>query len=128
MTIAAMPPHTLGKTKVFGEPQLHTDGEILALAFAADGSLWSVEDPGVLRHWSVQNGKQLNWHSLSDLETLWCFSDDTRILVSASDDLSFWDTSSGQVLTALSQPSWVSALACHPEPSHVATGHDDGSI
>ena len=128
MTIAAMPPQTLSSTKVFGEPQLHTDGELLALAFAADGTLWSVEDPGVLRHWNAQTGQQLKWHSLSDLETLWCFSDDTRVLVSASDDLSFWDTSSGQVLTALSQPSWVSALACHPDPAHVATGHDDGSV
>jgi WD40 repeat protein len=128
MTIAAMPPQTLSRTKIFGEPQLHTDGEILALAFAPDGTLWSVEDPGVLRHWNARNGQQLLWHSLSDMETLWCFSDDTRILITASDDLSFWDTSSGQVLTALALPSWASALACHPDPSHVATGHDDGTI
>jgi WD40 repeat protein len=128
MTTAAMPPQTLGRTKVYGEPQLHTDGEVLALAFAADGSLWSIEDPGVLRHWNAQTGQQLHWHSLSDLETLWFFSDDASVIVSASDDLTFWDTSSGQVLTAIKQPSWVSAMACHPDSAHVATGHDDGSI
>lgn len=128
MTSATLPPNVLSALKVFGEPQLHTDGELLALAFAPNGTLWSVEERGVLRHWNANTGQQLEWSSLSDMETLWCFSGDTRVLASASDDLSFWDTSSGQVLTALAQDSWVSALACHPDPSHVATGHDDGTV
>lgn len=126
MTAATMPP--AASPKVFGEPQLRTDGELLALAFAPDGSLWSVEEPGVLRHWNPNGGHQIEWHSLSDLETLWAFSRDTRVLASASDDLTLWDTSSGHILTALPQPAWVSALGFHPDPSQIASGHDDGII
>ena len=64
----------------FGEPQFHSDGELLQLAFAADGALWTVEDPGILRSWDAQTGRQREWHALSDLETLWAFSHDARVL------------------------------------------------
>jgi WD40 repeat protein len=114
--------------QIFGEPQLHTDGDLLALTFATDGSLWSVEEPGVLRHWNAAGGQQLEWQALSDFETLWTFSRDSRLLASASDDLTLWDVSSGQVLTALSQDAWVTALAFSGDPSFLATGHDDGAV
>ena len=55
--------------KVFGEPRFHTDGDVAAVAFAADGTLWSIDDAGVLRHWSA-DGRILDRHFLSDLETL----------------------------------------------------------
>ena len=126
MTPMIMP--ALPQTRIFGEPQLHTDGDILALTFAPDGSLWSVEDPGVLRHWNAASGQQLDWQALSDLETSWSFSPDSRLLVSASDDLTLWDISSGQVLTALNQDVWVTALVVGDDSSIVATGHDDGTI
>src|SRR5436309_6134219 len=109
MTSSLLPPHALPLPQVFGDPHLHVDGDVLALTFAPDGTLWSVEEPGVLRHWDAAAARQLEWQALSDLETLWCFSRDARILASASNDLSFWDTSSGQVLTAVPQPSWVTA-------------------
>jgi WD40 repeat protein len=128
MTSAILPPNAVPQNQVFGDPHLHIDGDLLALTFAPDGTLWSVEEPGVLRHWDAAAGKQLEWQSLSDLETLWCFSRDARVLASASNDLSFWDVSSGQVLTAVQQSSWVSALAFHPDPAFLATGHDDGVI
>jgi len=128
MTSTLLTSGALPKARIFGEPQLHTDGELLALNFAPDGSLWSVEEPGVLRHWSAENGQQLEWSSLSDLETLWVFSPDMRILASASDDLTLWDVSSGQILTALAQASWVSALAFAGDPAFLATGHDDGVV
>jgi WD40 repeat protein len=115
-------------TQVFGDAHLHTDGELLAVTFGLDGTLWSVEDPGVLRRWNPATGEQRGWHALSELETLWAFSDDALILGSASNDLSFWDTASGQLLTTVPQPSWVTALAFHPEPGFVATGHDDGMV
>jgi WD40 repeat protein len=111
----------------FGEPHLLTDGDVLLLTFARDGSLWSLEEPGILRHWTPA-GKPLETHVLSDLETLWAFSADARVLVSGSDDLTLWDTSSGHILTALSQESWVTALAIAPDPAFLTTGHDDGSI
>jgi WD40 repeat protein len=112
----------------FGERRLHTDGELLQMAFAEGGTLWTVEDPGILRSWDLPTGQQREWHALSDLETLWCFSPDARVLASASDDLTIWDTSSGGALTSIPQASWVTALAFAPDPSFIATGHDDGSI
>ncbi len=121
-------PHTLPELQVYGEPHLRTDGHLLALAFAADGTLLSVEEPGCLRRWQPGTGRQLTWHSLSDLETLWAFSRDARVLASASNDLSIWDTSTGRLLTAMAQPSWVTALAFAAEPSCLATGHDDGAV
>lgn len=128
MASTVLPPNAVPLAQVFGDPHLHIDGDMLAMTFAPDGSLWSVEEPGVLRHWDAVGGRQLDWQSLSDLETLWCFSGDARVLASASNDLTFWDTSSGQVLTAVPQPSWVTALAFHPDPAFLATGHDDGVV
>lgn len=128
MASTTAPADALATAHIFGDPHLHTDGDLLAITFAPDGSLWSVEDPGVLRHWNPTTGQQLAWHSLSDLEMLWAFSHDARVLASASDDLSFWDTSSGLVLTTVPQPSWITALAFHPDPAFVATGHDDGVV
>jgi WD40 repeat protein len=114
--------------RVFGDFRFHTDGDLLALAFVADGSLYSLEEPGVLRHWNPETGQQRDWQFLSDLETLWAFSPDARVLASASDDLSLWDVSSGQLLTAVPQPSWVTALAFRADPTFLATGHDDGLV
>jgi WD40 repeat protein len=128
MTSMLSPSSIGSKAQVLGEPQLHTDGEIVALTFAPDGSLWSVEEPGVLRRWNAQSGEQLDFFSLSDLDTLWSFSGDARVLASASDDLTLWDVSSGQSLTDVPQDSWVAALAFHPDPSFLATGHDEGDV
>ena len=57
---------------------------LLALSFAPDGSLWAVEEPGVLRHWNTVGGRQLAWHFLSEFEMLWAFSDNARWLVGAT--------------------------------------------
>src|SRR5438270_6667866 len=66
----------------FGEPQWHADGVLLALAYAADGTLWSVEEPGLLRQWD-KSGRLLVRHFLSDIETLWAFAPRAELLVSA---------------------------------------------
>src|SRR5204862_5252019 len=127
MTATSTPTHLIPDALVFGDPQLHTDGDLLALAFAADGSLWSVEEPGVVRHWH-SSGQELAWHSPSDLEDLWCISEGARVLASASNDLSVWDAASGNLLSALPQSVWVTALAFAPEETFLATGHDDGAV
>lgn len=117
-----------GVVRVFGEPRLHADGELLALAFGPDGSLWSIEEPGVLRQWSAGTGQALRRHYLSDIETIWAFSDDATTVASASDDLSLWKASSGRLLGKIAQPSWVTTVAFGPKGTHLATGHDDGTI
>ncbi len=128
MTSTLLPTSAFAGQHVFGEPKLHTDGDLQLLGFARDGTLLSVEEPGVLRRWNAETGQPLDWNAISDFETLWAFSGDARVLASASDDLTIWDASSGQVLTAIRQESWVSALAFHPDAGFVATGHDDGTI
>lgn len=128
MTSIVHPLHESADRQTFGEPKLHTDGDVQLLHFASDGSLCSVEEPGMLRRWDVTTGRQLEWHALSDLETVWAFSRDGRVLASASDDLTAWDASDGELLTVLAQPSWVTALAFLNDPGFVVTGHDDGVL
>jgi WD40 repeat protein len=114
--------------RVFGELRFHTDGDILALAFSPDGALWSVEDPGTLRQWDTTTGQAAGSTFLSDLETLWAFSRDARLLASASDEVSLWEVATGQMLHTIPQPSWVAAVAVRDRPLIVATGHDDGVV
>jgi hypothetical protein len=83
--------------KSFGEPRFHADGEVAALAFAADGTLRSVDETGVLRHWAA-DGAPLGRAFLSDLETLWAFGPNAASLASGNDDLLFWDVADGQLL------------------------------
>lgn len=131
--VALAVPRAIART--FGTPRYHADGELQALAFAGDGMLWSIEDPGVLRQWHASTGQPLQEHFLSDVETLWVFSDSARVLASASDDLSLWDVASGQLLNVIPDCSWVTTAAFRPGPTDreltapiVATGHDDGVI
>src|SRR4051812_23164899 len=65
--------------RVFGARPFHTDGDLLALAFAADGGLWSVEEPGVLRRWDVDARRQTALHALDEVATLWAFSRSARL-------------------------------------------------
>src|SRR5438067_13376279 len=70
--------------RTYGQPRLHTDGDLLALAYAADDTLWSVEEPGVLRQWDA-DGRLLGRYFLDDLETLWAFSPGaTRVAAAAT--------------------------------------------
>jgi WD40 repeat protein len=113
--------------QVYGDPHFHADGDLLALAFAADGTLWSAEEPGVLRHWDP-TGRQLALHTLSDLETAWAFNADARLLASSNDSLAVWDVAAGQLLRMIPQASWVTALAFRDDSRLIATGHDDGLV
>lgn len=114
--------------RVFDDRPFQADDEFLALAFAADGTLLSVEGPGLLRRWDLAGQRQLEWHALSDLENLWLFSGNGRALASASDDVSLWDTATGQLQAVLPQASWVTALGLTTDAGRVAAGLDDGTI
>ncbi|MFO0807108.1 MAG: WD40 repeat domain-containing protein [Gemmataceae bacterium] len=111
----------------FGRPQWRADGELLAMAFAPDGALWSIEEPGVLKQWDTA-GKLLGRYELAEVETLWVLGPSARYAASASDELVVYDVASRNCVAAIPQPSWVTAVAFHPQHTLVATGHDDGSI
>ncbi len=113
--------------RTYGEPRFYADGDIAAIAFAADGTLFSIDETGYLRHWTAE-GSLLSRVELSDLETLWCFAPGAKQLASGNDDLLFWDTATGQLRHRIEQSSWLTAIAYSPDCATVATGHDDGKI
>src|SRR5438067_2059267 len=114
-------------TRTFGEPQWHADGDLVALAYAPDGTLWSVEEPGVLRHWEP-SGKLLGRYFLSDMETLWVFGPRAELVASGSNEVVVWEVASRRQVASLPQSSWVTAIAFHPMSRVIATGHDDGAV
>jgi WD40 repeat protein len=116
------------RPRVFGPRPFHTDGELLALRFAPDGSLWSVEEPGVLRHWELSRRQQICWHDLGDAEAIWSFSGSVHYVAAGSDELCLWETSRGELLACWPQASWVTALAFQPGGLLLASGHDDGGV
>ncbi len=114
--------------RIYGAHPLHTDGDLLALTFAADGTLWSVEDTGVLRHWDLAAQQQIEWHHLEELATLWAFSPDAGLVAAGSDSLTVWDVAAGELLKTLTwsrKPRWITAIAFEPRRRLIATGHDD---
>ncbi len=116
------------RPRVFGASPFRTDGELLALRFAPDGSLWSVEEPGVLRHWDLRMRQQIGWHELADPAALWCFSASAHYVAAGSDELSVWETATGEACACWPQSSWVTALAFQPNGLLLASGHDDGVV
>jgi WD40 repeat protein len=120
-----LPPRVV---RMLGDPRFRLEGTLLALHVGPHGDAWSVEEPGTLRHWTVETGREHSQTPLSDLEMIWCFSHNGKWLASAADDWSLWDIRTNTLLLTKRQPSWVSALAFHPEGSLLATGHDDGRV
>jgi WD40 repeat protein len=113
--------------RVFGARPFHVDGDLLALAFGPDGSLWTIEDPGVLRRWDPAARRQLDWRALDEPATLWCFSGDARFVAAGSDEITVWETGTGEARSAWPVPLWSTAMAFGPG-GLLATGHDDGSV
>ncbi len=132
MSSTVAPPFLGGAADVvvraFGLRPFHTDGDLLALGFTPDGTLWSVEEPGVLRNWDLYAQKQIEWHPLEEIATQWCFNASSRLVAAGSDELSVWVAPTGEQLANWNAPSWTTAMAFSPDSQLLATGHDDGSI
>jgi WD40 repeat protein len=110
----------------FGEPLFQTESEVVGLGYAADDTLWSIEESGVLRQWS-RDGRLLFRNFLTDLETIWAFDADATLLASASDDIVIWDMA-GRVKHRMPAESWVIALAFSSDCKILASGHEDGQV
>jgi WD40 repeat protein len=126
MSTTMAPPVANPDPVQFGEPQWHADGALLAVAYAADGTLWSVEEPGVLRQWD-REGRLLARNPLVE-GTLWTFGPRAELLAAGSDELVVWDVATQEQIAAFEKLSWVTAIAFHPTRRVVVTGHDDGAI
>ncbi|MBX3399640.1 MAG: WD40 repeat domain-containing protein [Gemmataceae bacterium] len=113
--------------RIFGEPRFQTESDVAAVAFAADGTVHSVDEAGILQHWT-SDGKLLSRHYLSDLETVWRFDPTAQLLVSGNDDLRFWNVGTGTLQGRAGRNSWVTAIAFTADGAIVASGHDDGKV
>jgi WD40 repeat protein len=130
--IHPLPVSPFGRPRVFGAHPFRTDGDLLALAFAADGSLWSIEDSGVLRHWDPETRQQLGFFALDEIATVWAFSPAARLVAAGCDEATVWEVCNGQLRASWPQAAWVTAVAfphaLDPADERLATGHDDGSL
>ena len=107
---------------------LHTDGDLLAVGVASDGTLWSVEEPGELRGWNLATRRLISSRPLEEFSTLWAFNWAARLLASASDEVTVYEVASGAELAAWRTPTWITALAFQPGVPVLGTGHDDGVV
>lgn len=129
MSKTAFPPLSPSEPpRVFGAPTLHTEADLLALGIASDGTLWSVEEPGRLRQWSLATRRQVNQWILNEDATVWAFNWAGRLLASGSNEVDVWEISSGEQLVGWPADSWVTSLAFQPFVSVLASGHDDGVV
>lgn len=112
----------------FGADPLRTDGELLALGHAANGTVWSVEEPGVLRQWDLSDRKQLKAHLLDDLATIWRFDELCALVASGSDEVTLWDVATGEITQSFPTDAWVTTIAFSKDGRYLASGHDNGTI
>ena len=68
--LAAAPVQAAAQAAADAPRQAAPDGRRLALAFAEQNTLWSVEEPGVLRQWNTATREQVAFHALDELATL----------------------------------------------------------
>jgi WD40 repeat protein len=113
--------------RVYGEAVLRLCSEGLALAFDREGMLWSVEEQGILRRWSL-SGRMQARHYLNDLITVWSFSPQAEKIAGGSNELMVWDVSRGECVGQWSSGAWVTALAWSQHEGRLASGHEDGSV
>ncbi|WP_020474319.1 hypothetical protein [Zavarzinella formosa] len=121
----AVPPSFVDKT--YGEPLFHTDSEVVALRYAPDDTLWTMEEAGILRHWT-SDGRLIDRDFLSDTEDVWVFNADASLVASGTNEIALWSTGKAKELVRHTGESWANCLAFSPVASILASGHDDGMV
>lgn len=113
---------------LFGDLRGRTDGNLLALQFAADDSIVAVEEGGVFRRWDGATLELLESTPLGDDETVWAFSADGRWLAGGGRSLSLWNVTRTPTPIAAGDDGWATSLAFSPNGAALAVGCDDGRI
>src|SRR4051812_31450535 len=113
--------------RTYGEPLFHTESEVLALRYAPDDTLWTIEEAGILRHWAP-DGRLLERDFLSDVEDAWAFNPDATLVASGTNEIALWGTAEATEFGRVEAESWVTTLAFSPDNTVLAAGHDDGRI
>jgi WD40 repeat protein len=114
--------------RLLGDLRGRTDADLLALQFAADGSLVAVEEGGVFRRWDGATLELLEATPLGDDETVWAFSADGRWLAGGGESLSLWNVARTPTPIDAADDGWATALAFSPSGGFLAVGGDDGRI
>lgn len=114
--------------RVFGDLRLSLDGELVALSWPAEGMVWSIEEPGILRCWDVANGRQFYRLDITHDDLAWAISPDARLLASANDGLTLWDALSGHLLRSIPRVGWVTALGFRGDGRMLFAGTEDGRL
>lgn len=117
-----------GVLRVLGDLRGRVDGDVLAIAYAEDGTVQTIEEGGLYRRWDPSSGHLILSLPLSEIETCWTFSRDGRWIASGSNGISIWDASDGELLGRHEDPSWMTALAFAPDSTVLASGHDDHKV
>ncbi len=123
----AAPPSFVDKT--YGEPLFHTESEVAAVRYAPDDTLWTMEEAGLLRHWTG-DGRLIDREFLSDTEIAWAFNADASLAASGNEtEVALWSVGKAKELArVVTGASWVTCLAFSPSTPVVASGHDDGTL
>jgi WD40 repeat protein len=112
----------------FDQIPLRTESELVAMGFDSSQNLFTIEEDGVLRKWDINQKKELARLQLDPMVPLWRFSTDAQIAVAATDALTVYETSEGEVIWEVNTFDWITALAIPHNKELIVTGHEDGKI
>jgi len=116
-----------GVLRVFGDNRLAVESDLLAV-FLDERGVWSVEEYGIVRQWSLISGRVVQRQCLGEAEPLWAFSRDGKFLAAAGQQLTLFEPATGEELACTQPDRWVTSLAWSSDGRWLATGHENGTI